>query len=309
MNDREKLLAAAVAVMVGLWGASQGWAKYQAALERNLNTQRNVAQELSTVRTATARGRRAQQKLRQWRRQSLPTDPDIAKSLYQDWLQQQLLAAGLQVKEVNPTSPRTGSKSYQQFSFAVSASGKLEQFTDFLYRFYQAKHLHRISAADLNPGSDRKTLTISLTIDTLSLAEADRTDQLAEGTSDLLQEPLEKFRRNIVDRNLFATYQPQKSTEEQVTKSDLPDTEAAQAKFSGINYGQDGWLMSVRMQDSGKVLYFREGDKIEIGRFEGIIEKLDGDRRRAILSTGSARVELRLGKTLAEAETLAELAG
>jgi len=310
MNPREKLLAAAVASLVILWGASQGWSKYQAALERNLDTQRTIAQELSTVRTATARGRRAQQMLHKWRRQSLPTDADIAKSLYQDWLYQQLTAAGLKVKEVNPSSPRASSKSYQQFTFTVNASGKLEQLTDFLYRFYKAKHLHRISLADVKPTADRNLLNLTLAVDTLSLGDANRSDQLAEGSSDEFEQPLEHFRNSIVERNLFATYKPPATSQSDAgaDEKSAPDKEAAQAKFSAIHYGQDGWVMLVRMQNSGKIYYFQEGDTIEIGRFVGKIEKLDGDLRRAILTTDSARVELRWGKTLAEVEPLVERA-
>lgn len=303
MNDREKILAAAVAAMVLLWGANQGWEKYHVALKKNINTQQNVAQKLSTARTAKLRGQRAQHKIRQWQRESLPTDQDIAKSLYQDWLQQQLTAAGLTVKELSISSSRTSSTSYQQFSFVVSATGKLEQLTDFLYGFYQSKHLHRISKADLTPSEDRKSLTISLTVDALSLADADREDKLADGTHNEFKQTLDQFRESIVGRNLFATYQPGK-TEQKGASGE--DTEAAQAKFSGINYGRDGWLMSVRMEKSSKTFYFREGDTIEIGQFKGTIEQLDGERRRVTISTESGRVQVRLGQTLSEAEPLGE---
>ncbi len=303
MNDREKILAAAVAALVALWGASQGWEKYQTAHERNLATQRNVAQELSTARTATLRGRRALQKLHQWRRQSLPSDPDIAKSLYQDWLQQQLTAAGLQVKELNIRSPRTSSTSYQQFSFVIKATGKLEQLTDFLYRFYQARHLHRISQADLAPTEDRQMLKISLTVDALSLADSKREKRLAEGIREEFQQSFDELRDSIVGRNLFATYQPAKSSP---SENEKDDQEAAQAKFSSINYGQEGWLMSVRMEKSGQVFYFRQGDTIDIGKFKGTIEQLDGIRRRAIVSSETGHVQVRLGQTLAEAEPLGD---
>ncbi|NOZ41387.1 MAG: hypothetical protein GXP24_14350 [Planctomycetes bacterium] len=303
MNDREKILAAAVAAMGILWGANQGWEKYQVTLEKNINAQQNVAQKLSTARTAKLRGQRAQQKLRRWQRQSLPTDPDIAKSLYQDWLQQQLTTAGLTVKELNLRSSQASSTSYRQFSFVVNATGKLEQLTDFLYRFYQAPHLHRISKADLMPTEDRKSLTITLTIDALSLAETDRKNQLADGTHEEFKQTLDQFRNSIVGRNLFATYQPNKTAQESASSK---EDEATQAKFSGINYGQDGWQMSVRLEKSGKVSYFREGDTIEIGQFKGTIEQLDGERRLVIVSTESGRVQIRLGQTLSESEPLSE---
>jgi len=311
MNDREKLLAGAVALLVALWSATQGWDKYRGALERNRTEQRNVAQNLSDVRTATARGRRAQKKLRQWQRQSLPSNPEIAKSLYQDWLQQQLTTAGLKTTELNPRTSRTASDSYHQFSFVVRAEGKLTEFTDFLYQFYQAKHLHRISKVDLKPNEDRTGLTISLTVDALSLADANRKDTLAEGLGSKITQPLEQFRENIVGRNLFAAYKPANPEEEKndTDEQEADDTEAAQAFVRGIHYGLEGWQMLVRMEKSGKVFYFREGDEIKIGRFEGVIEKLDGDQRRVIVSTGEQRVQVRLGQNLGEAQPLTGNAG
>lgn len=309
MSDREKILAIAVATLVALMGASKGWSSYQATRQRNLQVQQEVAQELSNSRTATARGRRAQQKLSQWRRQSLPSDPDIAKSLYQDWLQQQLTAAGLQVKELNNRSSRTSSENYQQFSFVVNASGKLNQLTDFLYRFYQAKHLHRISAANLAPTDERKSLSISLTVDALLLDNADRKDQLADGASEELQQTLDQFSNDIVGRNLFATHQPKKAMPADSVAQPDEDAEAKQARISGINYGQDGWQMSIRMEDSGKISYYREGDRIRIGRFRGRIVELDGNLRRVVVATKSRRLLIRLGDTLADAQPYGETSG
>ncbi len=308
MNDREKLLVGAVVALVALWGATQGWGKYQRALENNLNQQRSVAQSLSDARTATARGRRAQKKLRQWQRQSLPSDVEIAKSVYQDWLQQQLSAAGLTIKELNVQTSRTKSDSYQQLSLRVRAEGKLAALTDFLYRFYQAKHLHRISKMDLKPNEKRTSLSIALTVDALSLTDAKRKDQLAEGTQDTMPRSLEQFQKSIVGRNLFAVYAPD-SPPETVGEQEAEDSEAAQAFVRGIHYGLEGWQMSVRMKTSGKVFYFREGDAIKIGRFEGTIEKLDGERRRVIVSTGSQQVQVQLGQNLSEAVPLEGGAG
>ena len=309
MNQREKVLVAAVTALVALWGSTQGWDKYQTALDSNLGTQRSVAQELSTVRAATERGRRAQQKLRQWNRQSLPTDPEIAKALYQDWLQQQLTDAGLQVKDIKISSPLASSNRYRQFTYVVSGSGKLGPFTDFLHRFYQAPHLHRISKSTLRPtGDDRQELTISLTIDALSLPEGDRKDQLAEGTNNEKISPLAEFQKEIVSRNLFATHQLPKPPVVVASNEEQPDNEAAQAKFSRIHYGEGGWLMAVSMEKTGKVMYFREGDMIRIGRFRGRIEQLDGDQRRAIVANRTGRLQIRLGQTLAEAQPYAESA-
>lgn len=308
MTPRERNLALIVGAMVALWGASIGWKKYQTALEQNSNAQINAAQELSTAKTAALRGRRAQGKLRKWNKQSLPTDPDFAKSLYQDWIRRQLTDAGLTVKSLAASSPRSQSKSFSEYNFAVSATGKVTQLADFLYKFYQAKHLHRISQTTLTPSEDRQSLTISLEVDAIALPKADREDQLAEGTIESFQRPFEAFQQSIEQRNLFAKYEAPKPEVAEVRDRPEPqgEDEAAKAIFSGIHYGDDGWLMLVRMKESGKLLYFREGDEISIGRFQGTIEELDGDQRRAVVDTGRRRVQVLFGKPLSEADPLRE---
>lgn len=307
MIDREKKLAAGVALVVALWGADLGWNKYQTVLEKNQNVQQNVARNLSKANLATARGMRARKKLQLWQSQSLPTNIDIAQSLYQDWLQQLLIDSGLKVK--NNLIRRTNSKDFKEVSFVVSATGTLDQLTDFLYRFYQSPHLHRISSTDIAPNDDRSALIISLTIDALSLGKGNQTDKLAEGSSDLIQQTLKQLQKNIGSRNLFAAYKPPQSSESTVTVvAETEDTEAKQAIFSSINYGQNGWLMSIRMKDSGKVYYFREGDEIEIGRFFGTVEMLDGEQRRAIIMTDTEWVEIWFGQTLDQAAPLDDFA-
>ena len=104
MSQRERLLAAAVALIVMLWGATVGWDRYQATFTENQNQQVTIEQQLSDARMAAARGLQAERMLRGWQRQSLPKNLDIAKTLYQDWLRQELVDAGLIVRKVNESS-------------------------------------------------------------------------------------------------------------------------------------------------------------------------------------------------------------
>ncbi len=308
MNAREKYLAGAVAALVILWGGTVGWDRYQEALLRNENQQLAAEQELSQARAAAARGQRAQRLLADWRKQSLPTDLDIAKSLYQDWLRQQLIEAGLVVRELNENSSRSTQRHFNQATYVVNAQGALAELTDFLYRFYQSNHLHRISAATLTPTTTRRSLSVSLTVDALSLPDCRRTDRLAEGSSETLTEPLEKIRDLIVSRNVFLPYSPGGSegpSSRQV--ADNSDAEAAQAFITSMTYGEGGWQMSIRMRDSGRIRYFRQGDSIQIGHFSGKIVELDG--RRAIVSSKSQKLVILLGQNLSQAQVLADQAG
>ena len=300
MNQREKFLVGAVGLLVILWGGTVGWGRYQAALTSNQNQQQSAEQQLSEARAVSERGLQAQRMLRGWRRQSLPTNLDIAKSLYQDWLRKQLIEAGLTVRELTESTSRSAQKHFSQVTFVVNAQGTLDELTEFLYRFYQSNHLHRISAATLTPTTTRRSLTVALTIDALSLPDSPRSDQLAEGSSDLFSESLEEFRQEIVSRNVFVAYGVAEPSEQQVA-------EAAKAFITSLIEGEGGWQMAVRMSDSGKVSYFRVGDEIQIGQFIGRVEAID--RRRVIVSQEEKRVQIFGGKNLGQAVVLPEEAG
>jgi hypothetical protein len=300
MNTREKYLIAAVAALVAVWGGTVGWGRYQEALLRNETQQLAAEQQLSQARAATLRGQRAQRLLADWRKQSLPTNLDIAKSLYQDWLRQQLMEAGLTVRELNENSARTTYKDFNQATYIVNAQGTLAELVDFFYRFYQANHLHRISAATLTPTTSRQSLTVTLTVDALSLADSRRTDKLAEGSSDTIAKPWEEVRDTIVSRNVFAPYTPSGGEWPDPQVADTGDSEAAQAFVTGMTYGEGGWQMAIRMKDSGKIRYYRPGDRIRIGRFSGELVELDG--RRAIVAGRNQRLVLQLGQNLSQAQ-------
>ncbi len=302
MTQREKGLAAAVALLLVLWGGTQGLDRYRAALEDNRSLQRNAQQRLAEAFTSAAAGRFAQRKIARWQKQSLPSDHDIALSAYQDWLHEQLVAAGLSVKSLNErNSVRGASPTFRQFTFVVEAEGKLADLTTFLHGFYQAPHLHRISKASFSPTSNGEALDISLAVDALSLNQSDRTDRLAEGTSDRDLRPLDELQKLIVGRNVFAAYSTAKPTESTETAT---DDQAKQAVVTRMAYGEGGWQMSIRLGDSGEIKVFREGDTIEIGRFAGTLEQLDG--RRAVVSNESGRLQIRLGQNLSEAVPLGD---
>jgi hypothetical protein len=306
MSQRERVLAAAVALMVMLWGGTVGWGRYQSTLTNNQNQQLTTGQELSQARTASARGLRAERMLRGWQRQSLPTNLDIAKSLYQDWLRQQLVEAGLIVRELTESTARTTRQHFRQVTYLVNAQGSLEELTDFLYRFYQSNHLHRVSAASLIPTTTRRLLTVSLTIDALSLADCPRSSELAEGSSDTFAETLEEISDEIVSRNIFVAYEPPEPERPVERVVEAVSDEAAKAVVSSLNHGEGGWQMAIRMSDSGKVTYFRVGDEISIGQFTGRVEEMDG--RRAIISLEDKRVQIFGGKNLGQAVALPDQA-
>jgi len=299
MNSREKLLAIAVGTLAILWTGTRGVDRFHEARDKNYRTLANVKKELGLAREANERGRQAQSEIRKLARQSLPTDLDMAKSSYEDWLREQLIDSGLYVSELDDKSSGVGNQRFQEIIFQISAQGSLSQLADFLYHFYRAGHLHRISEANLSPNRDREALDILLTIDALSLDDCKRSDSLTDRPSELELPPLEEIRQAIVGRNIFTVY---RSTALEDPKGGKLNSLLAKARFTGTTHGQDGWQMAVRMEDSGDLFFFREGDPIEIGRFAGQITQLNG--RRAIVTLKNRKVLVRLGQYLSQAQPL-----
>ncbi|NOY28611.1 MAG: hypothetical protein GXP28_00110 [Planctomycetes bacterium] len=309
MNSREKILAMGVGALAVLWAGTMGVDAFRDARDKNDRTLANVKKTLDRAREANERGRQAQSEIRKMARLSLPTDLDMAKSSYEDWLREQLIDSGLYVSELDDKSSGGGNQRFQEISFQINAQGSLAQLSGFLYHFYRAGHLHRISEANLSPNRDSEDLDISLTIDALSLDDCKRNDSLTERPSELVLPPLEEVRQAIVGRNIFAVYRPAILEDPNGSEPLANEIESllAKARFTGTTHGQDGWQMAVRIEGSGDLFFFREGDPIEIGRFEGQITKLDG--RRVIVTLKNGQVLIRLGQYLSQAQPLADQAG
>jgi hypothetical protein len=295
MTRREKLLAGAVAATGVLWGAMQGLDRYRAAVDANESLAYKAGEALDDAEFAVARGERAKRRLIEWAKRSLPTDRDVAESLYQDWVRAQLVAAGLTVEALSDKTLSRRQPHFGELSLEARAAGTLEQLTDFLYKFYAAPHLHRLSAATITPSENGAKLTAVLGIDALILPDAPRSKELATADEQKLPQSLEEFKTSLASRNMFAPHTP----------ADDGAGQANAARFSGVSSdGQGGWHMWVSTSQPAKTRRFKQGDKLEFGSFSG--ELVEIDERHAVIQTAKGRVEVRFGQTLGQATPVAE---
>ena len=132
-----------------------------------------------------SQARAAVKQLELWQRRSLPSDPQVARSLYQAWLLGLVGRVGLGNHSVDAGEPRNRG-GYYQISFTVQGRGSLEQLTAFLHEFYSAGHLHQIQSLVITPAGRNDMLDLSITIEALALAGADRKDRLTSEKSTLL---------------------------------------------------------------------------------------------------------------------------
>lgn len=308
MTSREKLLAGLVGVAVLLYAAGEGFTRYETALEASEDEQLQAESDLQAAKRSLSTAKRAQRKLRSLRQRSLPANPDIARSLYQDWLRQVASDAGIkEASVVDKTNDRSFSGAEEQqreLNFELTGNASLEQVVKFLHDFYRADHLQRISRANLKPVEGQNDLKLALAIDALILPSVAREDRLAEDAQAELAMSLEDYKTRLDARNLFAPFKPKVEAKPRVakTKDSGEDEEAKQSKFTGVTYG-NGWTMAVRHEKSGDLSYYQVGDPLEIGRIRGRIIDLDG--RRVIYRTREGEFELRLGEVFSDAVPLA----
>ncbi len=122
-----------------------------------------------------ARAQQDSQWLRYWFSQSLPANPAVAQSLYRAWLLEVGEYVGIAGRNVNATEPaRRGA--FYSMSFSMRGRGTLEQLTQFLYEFYGAGHLHKITSISMTPLGSGGVLDLSVGIETLIIPYANRAD-------------------------------------------------------------------------------------------------------------------------------------
>src|SRR5690606_21798309 len=124
-------------------------------------------------------------------------------------------------------------------------------------------------------------------------------DTLPTAASDVELADVDKLQSAITERNLFSPY---KDPQVSVAASTPGADEANQAFITGMTLGAEGWQMSVRLKDSGRMLYFRAGDPISIGNFKAKVSEIDG--RRAIVEQNGRQKQVFLGQNLSQAQPL-----
>jgi co-chaperonin GroES (HSP10) len=297
MTQREKMLAGAVAAVGVLWGGMRGLDRYRTAVDRNEGIAAKAKNDLDDAEFAVQRGMKAKQRLIQWGKRSLPTDRDVAESLYQDWVRKELAAAGLTIEQVTDKTLNRRAPHYGELSVEARANGTLEQLSNFLYKFYAAPHLHRLSAATITPSENGSKLAIVLGIDALILTESPRKAELSSEAEQKLPATQEEFKTQLVSRNVFAPHTPGNPNAGQ----------AGGAEASTIvSAGDGGYHLWVRTESPDKTHKFKVGDKLEFADFKGTLVAIDGEQLLATIEKSDGKVVVRLGQKLSEAKKVDE---
>ncbi|MFH1919126.1 MAG: hypothetical protein ABIP48_04445 [Planctomycetota bacterium] len=283
----------------------------QGPVENARKTQERLKEEIKKRKDGLERAREDAERLARWKTQSLPSDTEVARSLYQAWLLELVEHVKLGNPSVNSGEPLGRQGLYHTISFSVRGRGTLQQLTEFLYLFYQTDLLHQIRSLNIIPLSDADQLDVSISIEAMVLSEAGpeakkgataeqrqaavfddfrgraggQSERLASMTLASYQPPALADYEPIVIRNLFG-----------VGGSPDPTSHAFLTSINSVNGQPEAWFT---LRASGETKKLREGDSFEIGQVSGTIVEIEGSD--VILESDGERWLLTLGDSLVDA--------
>jgi hypothetical protein len=263
-EHRQKILLGILGIMLLYFGGEWAWRHaVQGPLDLRRSRADRLQNELEKREKELARARAAVKDLAAFEEQSLPSDPQVARSLYRAWLLQLVTKVGFVNRNVEAGEPVGRRGLFQSITFTVQGRGTLGQLTRFLYEFYRAGHLHQVRSLAITPLSNPGQLDLSLVIEALVLPLAEEKDQLSQSVSDRLA--WEKFEdyAAIPRRNLFGS-----------TGTSDPTDHAFVTAIQYVNGRPEVWL-TLRTED--KVVKLKPGESFQVGQFAGKVIEIEGD--------------------------------
>lgn len=318
MTPREKNLAAAILALICLWGGWRGWISYTEGYDQRVAEFSRLDNDLFDQQMEAKRARRALQRLERFQQQSLPADPEVARSVYSAWLVETVKSAGLELGSVKWASTRRYEDAATALTFGVNASGSPEAVARWLDAYYRLDALHQLANLQVRPANASGDVwSIALTSNALIIDGAQRERGLPEGPPESTRLRLatsDAYAESLAGRNVFASYTPPPPprvdppkvvSEARPTKAKPPAFDDAEhAQLTGIvetGAELEAW---VRIRTTGETLRLQAGDTLEVGLMKGTVQAV---LPKAMVIEGEDGVIWRapLGSKLREAQAKA----
>ena len=287
-------------VLLGLMGAIRvGEYVMVSMIEEPLQQRRNRIQQLSgdiRKRQATlSEMRKSGQQMQTWEEQSLPADPEVARTVYRSWLLSLVRSASLQNAVVDSGSPtvrrgRSRAILLRSLPFSLRARGTLNQFTQVVHRISRAGFLHHVTGFTLNPVGTSGQFDLSLSIETLLLPSRSG-NSLNEGTSGRPALPSVADYATITTDNVFGI-------------GLNPADPMAHTLVTGITFSNGQPLVWITEELTKRVSRTPPGEAFTTVAMNGrILEVRD---QEVVVESGDRRLLLPIGKPFKEARVVSE---
>lgn len=283
----------------------------QGPIEGARKTQERLNEEIEKREAGLERAREDARRLARWKTQSLPSDTEVARSLYQAWLLELVEHVKLGNPSVNSGEPLARQGLYHTISFSVRGRGTLQQWTEFLYLFYQTDLLHQIRSLNIIPLSDAAQLDVSVSIETMVLPGAGPEAKKGATADERQTAVFEDFRRRAGGESerlasmTLASYQPPTLADyDPIVSRNLfgvggspdPTSHAYLTSINSVDGEPEVWFT---LRASGETKKLREGASFQIGQVNGTIVEIEGSDM--IFESEGERWLLTLGDSLVDA--------
>jgi hypothetical protein len=306
MNQREKILAAAVLGLVGLWGLRMVYGGYVRGQDQRQSQLQAAQDELAKLQHSLRKGERAVRNMQAWQERSLPADRDRADSLYKAWLQAKAKDAGLKVETVTPAGRSNASAGYTAIAYRMEATGSLADVVKMLHSFYTSPLLQQVTRLQMTRPPGGSELQVSFEAEALSLPGATATDSLPEGDPKRLQlASLEEYQKSLGERNLASVYTPPRPPRDTTVSAPPPppkfdDSEHAYFTSTvGVGDELQAWI---NVRTTGETLKLNPGEAVKVGALEGQIVSVD--RWSLVLQTGDKKFLVPIGTPIRKGKPL-----
>ncbi len=303
LKKREKILVLVTVLLLTVVVLQQAYSKLHGSHSGLERLHVNATAKLERMKTRLRNAERASQRLDKWRRRSLPSDTHAAQSLYQTWLFQLADDTEFSDTKIEAVLRRRRGDVCHALKFTVNAKTTLDGLTKFLYRFYNADHLHQILNLTVTPKGKGKPLDVKMTIEALSLSAAKSNDKLSAATSGRTLSALVDYVDMIGGRNLFVAYQPpDPSPPPEVPK---PQSDATKdAYLTGVTSRGNRLQAWILVKTTGDRHELYEGDTFDVGETKCKVLRIE--QRNAEIEIAGKRYRVSLGQNLSEGKDLSE---
>jgi hypothetical protein len=315
MNQREKILLAGIGAIVVLWFGWGLFNSYQDGYDRRVRELAELDESLFDAGVDARRARQSLRRLESYQEQSLPSDPDVARSVYSAWLIDTIQKSGLELGSVKFAAMREYEEAATSLTFTATATGKPEAVVKLLDAYYRLGVLHQLTNLQLRPGNEEgDEWSLTFTSVAMVISGATRDAGLPETPHEparLAKPAVEDYVESVVGRNLFASYTPPpppKPAPTTVVKetpkpapSPPPFDDAEHAALSAVvGYG-DAYEAWITVRTTGITLRVHDGDALEVGQFKGRVESV-GQRAMTVVAEDGAKFTVDLGEMIGAAQ-------
>ncbi len=216
MTPRTKWLLIAGLVVFGLYGGDSLYRSWIEQPNQLLNARLDkVTRSMAEAKDDQMVAQKIGKRLNEYAARALPSDAQLARSLYQEWLlnaveKHQFNSTAVDAAQPVPIEIKSRTKKGKRvrighrIAYSLRGQASLAKLAEFLNEFRIVGHLHKIRSLSLNPIGNEGQLDISVAIEVLCLDASTNKDQMSDLVwTDGLESSTSDY-GDLVRRNLFA---------------------------------------------------------------------------------------------------------